>query len=80
MSYELNFENFDGYYVGWAILILVLLWILVCAGYYYADDGDGYSHLALDGDLSYSPGHGGHHHGGHGHHHGGHGHHHGGHY
>lgn len=59
MSCELNFDSFDGYYLGWAILILVLLWILVCAGYAYAEGGDGYSHLGGHGsDMSYSPGYG----------------------
>jgi len=29
------FENFDSYYVGWTILILILLALLVCMGYVY---------------------------------------------
>lgn len=61
MSDVTYFQNFDGYYLGWAILILVLLWILIYSGYYYAGDhgyGGSYHH-----DMSMSPGRGrGYHH------------------
>lgn len=35
-----SLENFDGYFIGWAILILVLLLLLVWAGYAYVSHGD----------------------------------------
>lgn len=61
------FENFDYYYLGWAILILVLLWILVCAGYVYNGDKGEFGHGGTyNHEMSMSPGHGHHH----GYHHG----------
>nr|QBK92230.1 MAG: hypothetical protein LCPAC304_05770 [Pithovirus LCPAC304] len=58
------FDNFNGYYLGWAVLILVLLWILVCSGYLYVDHGkghgkghgEGYGEGHGDGEMSMSPG------------------------
>ncbi len=49
-----TFDNFNGYYLGWAVLILVLLWILVCSGYLYVDHGE--YHGEGHGDMSMSPG------------------------
>lgn len=53
-----GYENYNGYYLGWAILILVLLCLLVCAGWLYIGHGDkhgthGGSYLI---DHSMSPG------------------------
>ena len=50
------FDNFNGYYLGWAVLILVLLWILVCSGYLYVDHGEGHGEGHGDGEMSMSPG------------------------
>jgi len=48
------FENFDSYYVGWTILILILLALLVCMGYVYVK---AHNHAgAYTGDYSMSPG------------------------
>ena len=58
-----HFENFNAYYVGWAILILVLLWLLIWAGWTYIDSGSkhGMHGGAYVMDRSMSPG--GRHHG-----------------
>lgn len=52
-GYYYGVENFDGYYIGWAILILILLALLVCAGYVYVNRGDHAG--AYAGDYSMSP-------------------------
>jgi len=35
-----GYDNYNGYYyLGWAILILVLLWLLIWAGMHYVNHG-----------------------------------------
>ena len=39
---EQSHENFNGYFIGWVILILVLLALLLCAAYVHVNGGNGH--------------------------------------